>query len=67
MSGPTRNCPTDPPAMPIICVPPMYDAARRRGSFGDDRRLRPSQRKPPAPCRNRPTLAAAMLPVPNQR
>ena len=33
ISGPTTNCPAEPPAMPNICVAPISVAAREAGKF----------------------------------
>jgi hypothetical protein len=33
MSGPTTNCPAEPPAMPNICVAPISVAARDGAKF----------------------------------
>ena len=32
ITGPTRNCPAEPPAMPNICVAPISVAAREAGN-----------------------------------
>ena len=50
--------------MPNICVAPMSVAAREAGKFVVAMYTAPtSANTPPAPCRNRPTLAAVTLPV----
>jgi len=33
ITGPTRNWPADPPAIPNICVAPINVAAREAGKF----------------------------------
>jgi hypothetical protein len=68
ISGPTRNWPADPPAMPNICVAPMSVAAREGGKLVVTMYTAPTSAKtPPAPCRKRPTLAAVPLPVAKSR
>ena len=55
ISGPTTNCPAEPPAMPNIWVAPMRVAARDAGKLVVAMYAAPTSAKtPPAPCRNRP-------------